>query len=157
MQKSLAHGAELQLQGKIATRILFNASYTNLSTQYLEAPLCTPANFCDPVFDTGNPLFRRPKHSATALLTYGGNRWGSSLGASFVGRRPDSDFEGFGITHAAGYALVNAGVWREINKYVTAYANAGNILNQHYNEVVGYPAITANIRAGLRLHFGGER
>ena len=157
VQKSLAHGAELQLQGKIASRILFNASYTNLSTEYLEAPLCTPANFCDPVFDTGNPLLRRPKHSATALLTYSGNHWGGTLGASFVGRRPDSDFEGFGVTHAAGYALVNAGVWREINKYVSAYASAGNILNQHYNEVVGYPAITANIRAGLRLTFGGER
>ena len=61
------------------------------------------------------------------------------------------------LRHAAGYALVNAGVWREINKYVSAYASAGNILNQHYNEVVGYPAITANIRAGLRLTFGGER
>ncbi|MGA8301055.1 MAG: TonB-dependent receptor, partial [Terriglobales bacterium] len=157
VQKSLAHGAELQLQGKIASRLLFNASYTNLSTQYLEAPLCTPANFCDPVFDTGNPLLRRPKHSATALFTYGGTRWGSSLGASFVGRRPDSDFESFGITHAAGYTLVNATVWREINKHVSAYAAAGNPLNQHYNEVVGYPAITANIRAGLRLRFGGER
>ena len=157
VQQSLAHGAELQLQGKIRSRILFNASYTNLSTQYLQAPLCTPANFCDPVFDTGNPLLRRPKQSATALITYLGSRWGADLGGSFVGRRPDSDFEGFGITHAASYALVNIGVCRALNEHVTAYANAGNVLNQHYNEVVGYPAITANFRAGFRFQFGGKR
>ncbi|HVM93238.1 MAG TPA: TonB-dependent receptor [Terriglobales bacterium] len=157
VQKSLAHGAELQLEGKISSHILFNASYTNLSTQYLQAPLCTPANFCDPVFDAGNPLLRRPKQSGTALVTYLGTRWGGSLGASVVGRRPDSDFEGFNINHAAGYALVDLGFWRDINHHVTAYANAGNVLNQHYNEVVGYPAITANIRAGFRFRFGGER
>ena len=156
-QRSLAQGAELQLQGKMGSRLLFNGSYTNLSTQILEAPLCTPANYCDPVYDPGNPLLRRPKHSATALLTYSGNRWGSDLGGSFIGRRPDDDFDGFNINHAAGYALVNLGVWREINQYVTAYANVGNILNQHYNEVVGYPAITANFRAGVRFRLGGER
>jgi vitamin B12 transporter len=157
LQRSLAHGAELQMQGKIRSRLLFNASYTNLSTEYLEAPLCTPANFCDPVFNTGNPLLRRPKHSATALLSYLGNRWGGQLGASFIGRRPDTDFEGFGLTHAAGYALVNLGFWHEINSHITAYANASNVLNQHYNEVVGYPAVTANFRAGFRFRFGGER
>jgi outer membrane cobalamin receptor len=157
VQQSLAHGAELQLQGKIRSRLSFNASYTNLSTEYLQAPLCTPANFCDPVFDPGNPLLRRPKHSATTLLSYLGNRWGGQLGASFVGRRPDTDFEGFGLTHAAGYAMVNLGFWHEINSRITAYANAGNVLNQHYNEVVGYPAMTANFRAGFRFRLGGDR
>ncbi|MFZ3342632.1 MAG: TonB-dependent receptor [Terriglobales bacterium] len=157
VQQSLAHGAELQLQGKVGRRILLNASYTSLSTQYLEAPLCTPANFCDPVFDTGNPLLRRPKQSGTMLLSYLGTRWGADLGGSFIGRRPDSDFESFGITHAAGYALVNLGIWHDINPHITAYANIGNVLNQHYNEVVGYPALTANVRAGFRFRFGGER
>jgi len=157
VQKSLAQGAELQVQGKISSRVLLNASYTNLSTEYLQAPLCTPANFCDPVYDTGNPLLRRPKHSATALVDYLESRWGANLGASFVGRRPDSDFESFGFTHAAGYTLVNVGVWREINSHITAYANVGNVLNQHYNEVLGYPALTANFRAGLRFRLGGER
>jgi outer membrane receptor protein involved in Fe transport len=156
VQKSLAEGAEFQLQGKIRSRLLLNAGYTNLSTRYLQAPLCTPANFCEPVFDTGNPLLRRPKHSATALLSYLGTRWGASLGSSFVGRRPDSDFESFGINHAAGYTLVDIGGWYAINSRVTAYTNVGNALNQHYNEVVGYPALTANFRAGIRFRIGGE-
>ena len=124
--------------------------------RYVQAPLCTPANFCEPVFQTGDPLLRRPKHSATALLSYLGTRWGANLGGSFVGRRPDSDFENFGINHAAGYALVDVGGWYAINSHVTAYANIGNALNQHYNEVVGYPALTANFRAGLRFRIGGD-
>ncbi len=156
VQKSVAEGAEFQLQGKIRSRLLLNAGYTNLSTRYLQAPLCTPANFCEPVFDTGNPLLRRPKHSATTLLSYLGTRWGASVGGSFVGRRPDSDFESFGINHAAGYTLVDIGGWYAIDSRVTAYANVGNALNQHYNEVVGYPALTANFRAGIRFRIGGE-
>lgn len=156
VQQSLAHGAEVELQGRIRTRLSLNAAYTYTSTQYLQTPLCTPANFCDPVFDTGNPLLRRPKHSATTLLSYLGTRWGANLGGSFVGRRPDSDFESFGINHAAGYALVNLGGWCAINSRVTAYANVGNALNQHYNEVVGYPALTANFRAGFRFRIGGD-
>ncbi len=111
VERSLAHGAELQLQGKISRRVLLNASYTNLSTQYLEAPLCTPANFCDPVFETGNPLLRRPKHSATSLLSYLGKRWGGNLGASFVGRRPDTDFVGFGLTTPPVTRCVDLGGW----------------------------------------------
>ncbi len=156
VQQSLAEGAEFQLQGRIWKRLSLNTAYTYTSTKYLQAPLCTPANFCDSVFETGNPLLRRPKHSATMLLTYLGRRWGGNLGGSFVGRRPDSDFENFGINHAAGYARVDLGGWYAFNSRITAYANIQNALNDHYNEVVGYPALTANFRAGLRFRIGGE-
>ncbi len=156
VQQSLAHGAEVELQGRIRTRLSLNAAYTYTSTRYLQAPLCTPANFCDPVFATGNPLLRRPKHSATTLLSYLGTRWGVNLGGSFVGRRPDSDFENFGINHAAGYARLDLGGWYAINPRITAYANIQNALNDHYNEVVGYPALTANFRAGVRFRIAGE-
>jgi outer membrane receptor protein involved in Fe transport len=102
------------------------------------------------------PLLRRPKHSATVLLSYLGRRWGANLGGSFVGRRPDDDFDGLGILHAAGYARVDLGGWYAINSRITAYANVANALNDHYNEVVGYPALTANFRAGMRFRIGGE-
>jgi len=156
VQESLAHGAEVQLQGRIWRKLSLDMAYTYTSTQILQAPLCTPANFCDPVFDSGNPLLRRPKHSAITLLRYLTTRWGANLGGSFVGRRPDSDFENFGINHAAGYARVDLSGWYAINSRITAYANVENALNDHYNEVVGYPALTANFRAGLRFRIGGE-
>jgi vitamin B12 transporter len=155
VQQSLAHGAEIELQGRWR-KLSLNTAYTYLSTEYLQAPLCTPANFCDPVYDTGNPLLRRPKHSATTLLSYLGTRWGANLAGSFVGRRPDSDFDGLGIDHAAGYARIDLGGWYAINSRITAYMNVQNALNDHYNEVVGYPALTANFRAGMRFRIGGE-
>jgi vitamin B12 transporter len=161
VQRSLAHGAEVQLQGRIWKRLSLNTAYTYLSTEYLQAPLCTPANFCDPVYDTGNPLLRRPKHSGTMLLSYLGARWGANLGGSFVGRRPDSAFDSStpelsAINHAAGYARVDLGGWYAITSRITAYVNVANALNDHYNEVVGYPALTANFRAGMRFRLGGE-
>jgi len=155
VDKSFAQGAELEFQGKILPRLTLNSAYTYTSTQNLQAPLCTPANFCDPIFAAGTPLLRRPKHSGTVLFTYLGNRWGSNLGGSFVGRRPDDDFLGYNILHAAGYARVDLGGWYAITSRVTAYVNLENALNKHYNEVVGYPALLLNFRAGLRFRLGG--
>ena len=34
--------------------------------------------------------------------------------------------------------------------------NVENVLNRRYNEVVGYPALKANFRAGVRFRIGGE-
>jgi outer membrane receptor protein involved in Fe transport len=156
VDRSFAQGAEFELQGKIWSKLSLDAAYTYTSTQVLRAPFCTPLNFCDPVLAAGEPLLRRPKHSATTQFSYLGTRWGANLGGSFVGRRPDDDFLGFNINHAAGYARVDLGGWYAINSRVTAYVNVENALNEHYNEAVGYPAMTANFRAGMRFRIGGE-
>jgi outer membrane receptor protein involved in Fe transport len=75
-----------------------------------------------------------------------------------VGRRFDSDFSGLQppIDHAAGYARVDVGGWYAITSRITAYVNLENALDRHYNEVVGYPALGANFRAGMRFRIGGE-
>ncbi len=151
VNKAFAQGAEVELQAKLRSRLSLNAAYTYTSTQILDNP--API---DPQYNPGMPLLRRPKHSATTLLSYIGTHWGANLGGSFVGRRPDDDFLGFNINHAAGYARVDLGGWYAINSRVTAYANVSNALNDHYNEVVGYPALTANFRAGMRFRIGGE-
>jgi outer membrane cobalamin receptor len=151
IDKSIAHGAEIELHGRPWSRLSVDAGYNYTSTQILAAPFAF-----DALQGAGRPLLRRPKHSGSLLLTYLGKRWGGSLGGSFVGRRPDSDFLGFGIDHAAGYALVNLGAWYSIHPRVTAYVNIENLLDRQYNEVVGYPALGASFRAGMRFRIGGE-
>lgn len=151
VNSALAHGAEAGVQAKIAPRLLLNTAYTYTSTQILENP--APINS---LYDVGQPLLRRPKHSATTLLSYLGTRWGGSLAGSFVGSRPDSDFLGFGIDHAAGYVRVDLGGWYAVRPRLTLYANVENALDRHYNEVVGYPALPVNFRAGVRVRIGGE-
>jgi outer membrane cobalamin receptor len=156
VQESFAQGAEVQLEGRIRARLSLNTAYTYTSTEYLQSPYCADDNCGTPLYETGNPLLRRPKHSATTLLSYLGTRWGANLGGSFVGRRPDSDFVDNVVDHAAGYARVDLGGWYAINSRITAYASVGNAFNAHYNEVVGYPAMTAKFRAGLRFRIGGD-
>ena len=156
VDKSIAHGAEMVVSGRVTSTIRLDAAYTYTSAQITSAPFCTPANFCDPLLAAGQPLLRRPKHSAITQLAYLGHRWGGNFGASFVGRRTDSDFDGFSITHAAGYVRADLGGWYAIHPRVTAYANIQNALDRRYNEVVGYPALPINFRAGLRFRLGGE-
>jgi vitamin B12 transporter len=156
LNRSLAHGAELEFNGRPTSNLSVMASYVYTSTQILEAPLCTAQNFCSPLLEAGQPLIRRPKHSGSLLLTYLGHRWGGNLGGSFVGRRADSDFLTFNIDHAAGYARVDVGAWYALTTRITAYAHVENVLNKQYEEVVGYPALTANFRAGLRFRIGGD-
>ena len=151
VNQAFAQGAEVELQARLRSRLLLSAAYTYTSTEILDNP--API---DSLYNPGQPLLRRPKHSATTLLSYLGSRWGANLSGSFVGRRPDDDFDGFGIDHAAGYVRADLGGWYAINHRITAYANIENALDRRYNEVVGYPALPINFRAGFRFRIGGE-
>jgi len=151
VNEALAHGAEVAFQARPHSRLSLNAAYTYTSTQILKEPFAF-----DSLLSAGAPLIRRPKHSATTVVSYLGSRWGANLDGSFVGRRADSDFLGFGITHAPSYVLVNVGGWYTIRPRITAYLNIDNALDKRYNEVVGYPALGINFRAGLRFRVGGD-
>jgi outer membrane cobalamin receptor len=151
VNQAIAHGAEVELHGRPTARIRASLAYTYTSTQILKQPFAF-----DPLLMPGQPLLRRPKHSATALINYLGRRWGVDLNGSFVDRRVDSDFLGFGITHAPGYLLVNAGAWYQVRPRITAYVSGENLTNRFYEEVTGYPALGANFRAGVRFRVGGE-
>ena len=159
LNKSMAHGAEVELRGQIGNHFSFIGAYTYTSTRIQEAPPCDPP-FCDPLINgVGAPLLRRPKQAGTAMFTYVRQRFGATVGAVALGRRPDSDFL-FGlippIYYAAGYVRVDLGGWYNLTRHITAYANLNNAFNEHYNEVLGYPALKANFRAGLRFRLGGE-
>ncbi len=78
------------------------------------------------------------------------------MSGTFVGPRTDSDFLGYGIDHVAGYGRVDFGGWYAFDRHVTAYANLENAFDAHYQEVVGYPGLKTNFRAGLRFAIGGE-
>ena len=151
VNEAIAHGAEVEFHGRPLSRVSVSLAYTYTSTQILKQPFAF-----DPLLMEGQPLLRRPKHSATTLISYLGARWGSDLAGSFVGRRADSDFLGFGFTHAPGYVRVDVGGWYAVRPRVTAYVNVENLLDRSYQEVIGYPALGINFRAGMRFRVGGE-
>ena len=138
--------------GGLSLTLPLDASYTYTSTQILKEPFAF-----DPLLSAGAPLLRRPKHAATVLTGYQRSRWGATLGGNYVGRRADSDFYGFGIDHAP--ELCPGERRRLVQRFIpriTAYVNVENLLDRQYNEVVGYPALGINFRAGLRFRVGGE-
>ena len=151
INEAIAHGANVELHARPNSHLSVDASYTYTSTQILKEPFAF-----DPLLSAGAPLIRRPRHSATALVSYQRSHWGAILGGNYVGRRADSDFYGFGINHAPSYVLISAGGWYAIQPRITAYLNVENLLDRQYNEVVGYPALGANFRAGLRFRVGGD-
>ncbi len=153
VNESFAHGAEVEFHGRLRSNLTLEAAYLYTSTQILEAPLAF-----NPLFSAGAPLLRRPRHAGSARLAYLHSKWGGHVGGSFVGRRPDSDFftAPAPVNHADGYARVDVGAWYALHPRVTVYANVENLLDRDYNEVVGYPGLSANFRAGLRFRVGGE-
>ncbi len=146
IDKSMAHGAELTVQGRPTASLQVRGAYVYDSTQNLSGSTA------------GSPLLLRPKHSGNALASYTRPKFGATLGGTFIGPRADSDFFVLPVplTHIAGYARLDAGGWYAIKRYVTAYANVENLLNEHYEDALGYPALRANFRAGLRFSLGGE-
>ena len=89
----------------------------------------------------------------------------SAMG-TFVSRRDDSTFltdTDFGNTLLLpnrnldpSYQKIDLYGSYQLKKYLNLYTSMSNILNQHYQEVYGYPALPFTIRAGIKLTFGGE-
>jgi outer membrane cobalamin receptor len=163
--RSIAHGAEVEFHARIRTGLSLDGGYTYTSTQITKAlPFCvsgfTDCNFF-PEFTTGRPLLRRPRHSGNVLLSYFSKRWGATLGGTFTGRRPDSDFlvlAPLGLTadHTDAYARWDIGAWYAVHHRVTIYADGENIFDRHYQDVLGFKGQLATIRAGVRFRIGGE-
>ena len=56
----------------------------------------------------------------------------------------------------AGYQLLDLTARYSIRPRLTAYASLSNLLSQHYQEQICYPALPFSFRAGLKLAVGGE-
>jgi len=89
----------------------------------------------------------------------------SAMG-TFVSRRDDSTFltdTFFGNTLLLpnrnldpSYQNVTLYGSYQVLKHLSAYTSMQNVLNQHYQEVYGYPALPFTVRAGMKFTFGGE-
>ena len=112
--------------------------------------------------EIGLPLLRRPEHAGTFEISWVEYRFDLTVDGIITGERRDIDpVSGSRFTAANkpifndGYAKLNlAGTYRISNR-VSAFARIENLLNQRYEEVLGYPAYKINIRGGLRLRIGG--
>ncbi len=143
--KSRARGVEGVIRQVLGRGFDLAGSYTYLDSKILES-----ANDFNPVFATGQPLLRRPRHSGYLDLRWRAGRWTLGSTTLLVGPRLDSDFAGLGITHSPGYGVVNLYLNCRLVGGLSWFAAGNNVLDKNYMEVLGYPALRASFRIGIR-------
>jgi len=143
--KSRARGVEAIIRQHLGWQLEIAGTYTFLDSRILESTTAF-----DPVFAEGEALFRRPGHSGYLDLSWSPRRWTLAATGIFVGSRADSDFSGLGMTRNPGYGTLNLRASFRISDSLSWYAAVDNALNRKYMEVLGYPALRAHFRVGLR-------
>jgi vitamin B12 transporter len=145
--KTRARGVEGALRLDLSPRWEAGGAYTFLNSRVLEST--SP----DPVFAPGQELFLRPRHSGYVDLRWKPGNWTLGATAILVGRRVDSDFSGLGLTRNPGYGILNLLLNHRLSDSVSWFVVVNNALDKEYMEVLGFPALRAHFRIGLRAGF----
>ena len=122
-------------------------------------------------FQPGQPLLRRPKHSAVLRANYSRGRATVNVNLRYVGQRHDAAFLGLSavaspqfpagrsvdITVNPGYTVTSLGGDVHLSRDVAAYLRIDNLTDAVYESVLGYPALPRSIIAGVRFNVGARR
>jgi outer membrane cobalamin receptor len=144
IDRSWARGLEAVVTARPWKFVELNAAYTRLNTKI------TRTNSTNIYTGVGQELPRRPRNSGTAWISIAPRRWTLLVGGRVVGERQDSDFV-FGITRNPGYGNVYASGSYQLTSHVAPFLRIDNLMNEHYQEVLGYPALTRNAMGGVRV------
>jgi outer membrane cobalamin receptor len=147
-----AYGAETTIEARPLPWLGIIGNYTYDDTLVLKSP-----NAYDPTLTPGNRLFLRPLNSADLILNAAFRRMDWNLAGYFVGRSTDSDFLGLGFTSNPGWFRLDLGTQFAMGHGFTVLAHAENLLDHHYQDAVGYPALGLNYLAGLKYTWGGQK
>jgi outer membrane receptor protein involved in Fe transport len=123
-------------------------TYTYLNSQIVESP--TPT---DPVNGVGQSLIRRPRHSGSLGLVWDCRKLTFSSTTLYVGRRVDSDFLGLGLTSSSPYSKWDVALAYRLTRQLSFTSVFENVLDHRYMESLGFPALRATYRSGLRVRF----
>jgi vitamin B12 transporter len=122
-------------------------------------------------FQPGQPLLRRPKHSAVLRASYARRRATVNVNLRYVGQRHDAAFLGLSavpspqfpagrsvdITVNPGYTVVWLGGEVRLSREVAAYVRVDNLGDAAYESVLGYPGLPRALTAGVRFNISARR
>lgn len=96
---------------------------------------------------------RRPEEQAAldARWTVLGGPVQLNLGVSWTGETWDTDFSTFSRTRVDPYALVRLGASWQVDEKIELYARVENLLDETYEEVIGYLGAPQGVYLGLRF------
>ncbi len=115
-------------------------------------------------FQPGQPLLRRPRHSANLRVGYARGRGslhvamrvtGDRHDSAFLGLQRVSDGRGVDITVNPGYTVVTAGGQFRVRPELTLFMRIDNLTDAVYESALGYPGLPRAFVAGGRFDFGG--
>ena len=146
-----AFGSHFSLEARATHWLRFVGNYMYDDTRVLKAP-----NAFDPTLAPGQPLIRRPLHSANLVANADFRRMNWNLATYYVGRRTDSDFLGLGFTSNPSYVRVDLATSYNWGHGFATIGRVENLFNRHYQDAIGYRALRLNFRAGMKYTWGGE-
>jgi outer membrane cobalamin receptor len=122
-------------------------------------------------FQPGQPLLRRPRHSATFRASFVRGRFALTADGRLVGDRHDHSFLSLrtvpnverpnavttDITVNPGYTVIGAGADAHVSSRVTAFARVSNATDAEYDSALGYPGLPRAFTVGARVRVGWPR
>jgi outer membrane cobalamin receptor len=148
--KGLEIGARWQGTRGLAARVAYTWLDTEvMSVDHLASPIA-PAPYA-----VGDPLVRRPRHQASAAVT-----WSAARGQAFFlvnGRGAMNDLEptfASSVYLNPGYAVVAVGGAVSLARNIEVYARVSNLFDKEYEEAFGYPALGRTALVGVRVATG---
>ncbi len=171
-------GLELSAAARLPFALVLRGAFTRLHARVLRsyssdalAPSYNPA-FANVPIGAFSPLagarpFRRAPESGSLEIFYSHAAWMLDANGYFSSRRDDSTYlldKDFGNSlllpnHnlAPGFARINlAGGWNFSRRF-SLHLGLNNLLNQHPQEVFGYPGLGRTIEAGIHFRWLPER
>jgi vitamin B12 transporter len=136
--RSWARGVELSGSAKVWRFVSAHANYTKLYTHNFD-------DLADP------ELVRRPRNAGAVSVELAPRRWSLMAGARFVGERPEDDFVFSAINRNNGYENVFVNGSFQVTRNVELHVRVDNALDEQYQEVLGYSALSRNATGGLKL------
>ena len=141
---SWARGFESSVTLRLPSNVHFTGEYMRLYTDVVSS-----SSYVTPV---GSELVHRPRNSGAAMLSWTPRRWTFIAGGRIVGEQQDYDFT-FGTNRNPGYENVYVSASYNLNKHITPVLRIDNLLNERYEEELGYQALSRSIIGGLRVRW----
>lgn len=142
LSRAKSRGAELYGTWQLTDDLSLRGAYTYTDTEDSS---------------TGEELLRRAKNrfSMTANCRFMEDKGNLNLEVIYTGKRDDMDFSAFPASRVTldSYVLVNLAGSYDVNEHVTVFARIENLLDEEYQEVLGYGTPGISAYAGLKAKF----
>jgi len=147
---SHARGAEVSADAAPISAVRIRGGYTFLSSEIIDST--SPSSV---VFQPGQALLRRPRHSGFVDVAFHRGPLAATLVGTFVGSFVDSDFSSFvpPLTENPGFTTWDVRLSYAIVRQLSATFAIDNLADNQYMVPLGYPALGRAVRAGVRVAF----